>query len=209
MQTSVHLWTANMVTAGFNPGSSDTYNLKVREARSILFSSILVKNLVRVNLYSLYSVIPSDTLSQLCSRISSFFCLFLSIKKFGRNSDRLSLDKITIKSLKFQGKHGYYDHERENGNDFEVDITARGNFKPSINNDDLELTFDYERAQEITADIIHGPSEKLIETLCLNIGNQLFEQFSQIQKLSVSLRKMNPPVKSPAKFAEITMKWKR
>lgn len=119
------------------------------------------------------------------------------------------MDKITIKSLKFRGKHGFYEHERKNGNDFELDISANGFFKPSIKENDLNLTFDYERVQEIAASVLQGPSEKLIETLCFNIGERIFEQFNQIKKLSVSLRKLNPPISTPAKYAEITMKWKR
>jgi len=125
------------------------------------------------------------------------------------NFNTKSLDKITIKSLKFRGNHGYYDHERETGNDFELDITASGHFKPSIQESDLNMTFDYERAQEIAAGIIHGPSVKLIETLCFNIGERIFEQFDYVKRLKVSLRKMSPPVKNPARYAEITMKWKR
>jgi 7,8-dihydroneopterin aldolase/epimerase/oxygenase len=125
------------------------------------------------------------------------------------NFNTKGLDNITIKSLKFRGKHGYYEHERETGNDFELDISASGYFKPSIKESDLNRTFDYERAQEIAAGIIHGTSEKLIETLCFNIGEQIFEHFEQIKRLKVSLRKMNPPVKTPARYAEITMSWKR
>lgn len=120
-----------------------------------------------------------------------------------------SLDNITIKSLKYRARHGYYDQEREDGNDFELDISASGFFKKSISHNDLSSTFDYERAHNIANRIMAGTSEKLIETLCFKIGENIFGQFTHIKKLSVSLRKMNPPVSNPAEYAEITMKWKR
>lgn len=119
------------------------------------------------------------------------------------------MDKITIKSLKFKGLHGYYDRERLEGNEFEVDVTAKGNFKSSIENDDLDQTFNYEIVEEITGDILSGDSEKLIETLCKKIGDQLFERSPYVKKLAVTVRKLNPPIKTPAAYAEITMKWKR
>lgn len=119
------------------------------------------------------------------------------------------MDKITIKSLKFKGLHGYYDRERVDGNEFEVDVTVKGDFRPAIQNDDLEQTFNYEIVEEVAGSILSGDSEKLLETLCVKIGDQLFERSPKVKKLTVTVRKLNPPIKTPAAHAEITMKWKR
>lgn len=121
----------------------------------------------------------------------------------------MALDRITLKSLKIHGKHGYYPEERQNGNHFEIDITASGNFRKSIKTDNLAETFDYQVAEKIVQDVLNGPSEKLIESLCAKIGDRLFENFSAIQALTISLRKMNPPIATPAAYAEITMQWSR
>lgn len=119
------------------------------------------------------------------------------------------MDRITLKSLQFHGKHGYYDRERKQGNQFEVDITAWGDFKQSAGEDNLRLTFNYLKAEEVARKVIEGKSRKLIETLCSHIGDQLFKDFSGLQKLQVSVRKLNPPIKTPAKYAEILMEWNR
>jgi len=119
------------------------------------------------------------------------------------------LDKITINSLQFKGLHGYYDRERVDGNEFEVDVTAKGDFRSAIENDDLDQTFNYEIVEEVAENVLSGESEKLIETLCKKIGDQLFERSPHIKKFSVTVRKLKPPIKTPAAFAEITMKWKR
>lgn len=119
------------------------------------------------------------------------------------------MDKITLKSLQFYAKHGYYDSERQEGNKFELDVTASGNFKKAIQNNDLNNTFNYEIVERIAGNVFAGPSEKLIETLCEKIGEQIFAECENIATLKVSLRKMNPPIKVTAKYAEITMKWKR
>lgn len=118
-------------------------------------------------------------------------------------------DRITLKTLKVEGKHGYYPEEREKGNRFEIDLTAVGSFRKAISNDDLSKTFDYEAAEKTVLKVMDGPSEKLIEKLCAKIGDQLFEQFHQISALTVSVRKLRPPIQTPAEYAEITMLWKR
>ncbi len=119
------------------------------------------------------------------------------------------MDTITLKSLTFVGKHGYYEKERQRGNHFELDVVARGDFKSSIEEDSLDQTFNYELVKEVAERVFGGPPEKLIETLCSRIGNQIFEQSPVVEELTISLRKMNPPIGVPAQYAEITMTWNR
>jgi dihydroneopterin aldolase len=127
--------------------------------------------------------------------------------KYGQNSEEL--DHITLKSLRFDGKHGYLDKEREAGNRFELDVKAAGYFKASIRGSDLKKTFDYNLVKKVAEDVFTGPSEKLIESLCKRIGDRIFEQAPLVEEMSVSLRKLNPPIGAPCDYAEITMTWKR
>lgn len=126
-----------------------------------------------------------------------------------KSINHLQLDTITLKSLEFSGNHGYYDEERQEGNHFELDVIAKGNFKQSIEGDNLEKTFNYEIVKEVADKVFSGPSEKLIETLCTRIGNEIFERSAITKELIVSLRKLNPPIGVPAEYAEITMRWNR
>lgn len=119
------------------------------------------------------------------------------------------MDKITLKSLSFHGRHGYYENERVIGNEFELDVTARGDFRSAVEDDDLGRTFNYEVVYEVASAVFSGKEEKLIETLCIRIGDELFHRFPHLKKLSVSVRKLNPPIDAPAKWAGVTMKWKR
>ena len=119
------------------------------------------------------------------------------------------MDKVTIKSLKYRARHGWYEHEREEGNQFELDLTAWGDFKEAINNDNLDLTFDYEKAQAIAADVFYGKQERQIETLCSRIGEHIFRDFGHIKKLEVALRKLEPKIGTQSAYAEITMVWTR
>jgi 7,8-dihydroneopterin aldolase/epimerase/oxygenase len=119
------------------------------------------------------------------------------------------LDTIKLKALTLHGKHGFYKDERIDGNTFEIDVKASGDFKKAISKNDLEHTFNYEIAENIASDVINGPSELLIESLCYRIGELIFQKSPGIRKLKVSVRKINPPIQSKAAYAEISMKWKR
>jgi len=120
------------------------------------------------------------------------------------------LDRITIKSLSFHAKHGHNEQERIEGNRFEVDIIAYGSFRHVASQDDgLHNTFDYAKAERIAKDVMFGDSRKLIETLCKEIGDRVLEEFSIVQSLSVSVRKLSPPIETDAAYAEITLEWNR
>lgn len=120
------------------------------------------------------------------------------------------MDRITIKSLSFHAKHGHNEQERIDGNQFEIDIVAFGAFREVADQDDgLHQTFDYAKAEEIARSVMFGTSRKLIETLCKEIGDRIFSEFSIAQSLSVSVRKLSPPVQTDAAYAEITLEWNR
>lgn len=120
------------------------------------------------------------------------------------------MDRITLKSLSFHAKHGHNEQERIEGNRFEVDIVVHGDFRHVAERDDgLHQTFDYSQAEMIARNVMHGDSRKLIETLCQEIGDQIFNKFTIAQSVIVSVRKLSPPVQTSAAYAEITLEWYR
>lgn len=119
------------------------------------------------------------------------------------------MDTLTLKSLHFKGYHGYYKEEREQGNDFEVDIIFRADLREAGDSDELADTIDYQKVLANVKDVMHGPPQKLIETLAKKIGDQLFEQFTQVESIEVSVRKLHPPLDVETAYSEITMRWQR
>lgn len=119
------------------------------------------------------------------------------------------MDTIILNSLQYQGKHGYYEQERAEGNDFEVDLIFGLDLSAAAAADDLDATLDYQAAEHIVKKIMHGPSVRLIETLTQRIGEKLFDTFPAAQKLEVRVRKMNPPLETETRYSEVTMTWQR
>jgi dihydroneopterin aldolase len=119
------------------------------------------------------------------------------------------METLTLKGLRFRAYHGYYDEERQEGNDFEVDLTFSADLRKAGDNDNLEDTIDYQEAAEIVKSVMDGPSLKLIEALTKRIGDQLFEVFPEAQKLEVAVRKLHPPLETETDYSEIRMSWQR
>lgn len=119
------------------------------------------------------------------------------------------MDKLVLKGLKFRGLHGFFEKERVEANDFEVDVTFVTSLEESAKTDDLNKTIDYSRAQEIIASVIQGDSKKLIETLTFLIGQKLYSFFPEVESLEVKVRKLNPPMPGETEYSEVTMSWPR
>lgn len=119
------------------------------------------------------------------------------------------MDILTLKSLQYQGRHGYYEQEQTEGNTFEVDLVFGLNLSAAASTDDLNNTIDYQTAEGIVKKIMHGPSVKLIETLAQRIGKKLFDSFPEARKLEIRVRKMNPPLETKTQYSEVTMTWHR
>ena len=119
------------------------------------------------------------------------------------------MDKLTLKGLSYRGKHGYHEEERIEGNDFEVDLVFWADLDRAGRSDELSHTLDYQRAEQLVREIMEGPSLKLIETLAHRIGEKLFDELQEIEKLQVKVRKLNPPLPSPTNYSEICKTWNR
>ena len=119
------------------------------------------------------------------------------------------MDTLVLKGLAFRGLHGFYEQEREEGNDFEVDLTFHLSLQKAGETDDLSYTINYQNVYEIVEAVMLGPSAKLIEHLAFTIGTRLYTSFA-CEKLEVRLRKLAPPIpNSQLQYSEVSLQWPR
>lgn len=119
------------------------------------------------------------------------------------------MDRLTLKGLQFRAYHGYHQWEREEGNDFEIDLVFSANLQLAGERDSLSDTIDYQKAEKIVRSVMEGNSVKLIETLAKRMGDELFRSFPKADQLEVSVRKLSPPLKTETAHSEICMQWQR
>lgn len=116
----------------------------------------------------------------------------------------MNQDIVSLEGMEFYAFHGFYEEERENGNDFVVDVHVTTDFAIASEHDDLDGTVNYEVIYAITKEEMAIPT-KLLERVAQRILERLFEAFHEISCIEISVAKKNPPVGGKVNQSRITM----
>jgi len=101
---------------------------------------------------------------------------------------------IRIKNATFYGYHGVSNEEQYVGGKFEADIDIYTDFSEAALNDNLKKTVDYYQVFSFLNQFTVDRKYYLIETLAIEIANELIKKFDKIIKVAVRVRKNNPPL---------------
>jgi len=98
------------------------------------------------------------------------------------------MDRIELRGMSFQGRHGARAAERETPQEFRVDIEVEAELAEPGRTDRLEDTVDYTRIRAIAREVIEGPSHQLIEALATAIADRAL-QIERVQSVAVRVAK--------------------
>jgi dihydroneopterin aldolase len=121
-------------------------------------------------------------------------------------SDRRTRDMITLTGLRVRGFHGVYDHEREHGQDFVVDVTLETDLSEAAGSDDVADTVHYGELAGILAAIIAGEPVRLIETLAERLAGACLN-YPRVQAVEVTVHKPQAPI--PQSFQDVSVTVRR
>jgi 7,8-dihydroneopterin aldolase/epimerase/oxygenase len=117
---------------------------------------------------------------------------------------------VALHGAEFFAYHGLYPEEQYTGNCFIVDIEVE--FEPSatggISTDDLNDTVNYEDLYDIANQRMQQP-QKLIETVATFIVEDIKARYTLAQKITVSIKKLNPLAGAKVKYTQITINYNR
>jgi len=99
---------------------------------------------------------------------------------------------IELKQLRFFADHGMYPEESRTGNQFEVDITVSCR-SPKKTIQSIEQTVNYVEVYRIVQQEF-SRRRLLLETLAMDIAERIRQQFEEIEKVTITIRKLNPPI---------------
>ena len=116
-------------------------------------------------------------------------------------------DRIVLRNMQFTGRHGYYEHELETPQPFEVDIELVLNLQPAGVDDDLEKTIDYGRVYGIARQIVESTSFRLLEAIAEAISHEVLVAFD-VQEVGVRVRKPKVQLGGPLDYAAVEI-WRR
>ena len=110
--------------------------------------------------------------------------------------DKVSRDQIVITGIRGTGRHGVFDYERRDGQEFAIDVTLFLLPSTAASSDELSDTVDYGAASQLVFDHIVGEPVSLIETLAENVAAALLGM-PGIEQVEVTVHKPQAPIPVP------------
>ena len=87
---------------------------------------------------------------------------------------------INISKIKCSGKHGIYEHEKQNDQEFLVDIHVSIS---DFSSDDINKTLNYEEIVNLVIKFVNTESYDLIETLAKQISEQIVLKYAKNESM--------------------------
>lgn len=113
-------------------------------------------------------------------------------------------DSITLTGLRVRAHHGVFDFERENGQDFIVDLTVWLDLEPAASGDSLQRTLNYgELATEVTDAVKRDPVD-LIETVAERVAHVVLAHH-EAHRVRVTVHKPDAPIAVPFDDVQVTI----
>lgn len=112
---------------------------------------------------------------------------------------------IQIEEMEFYAFHGHYKEEQIVGNRFLVDLNIETDMTKPSESDQLEDALNYQTAYRLVRNEMKRHTSNLLENIGKRILDALYNEFQGIEKVTVKIRKMNPPMGGPMKCVSVTM----
>ena len=100
---------------------------------------------------------------------------------------------IVLKDLRFFAYHGVMEQEQKTGDYFICNLRLQYDYSSALRTDNIKETLDYGSVFEIVKREMNQPS-KLMEHVAGRICKVLFQTFSKLTAIELSIMKENPPI---------------
>ena len=111
---------------------------------------------------------------------------------------------VKVENLKIYAFHGCMKEEEVIGGDYVVNMRALCNVGAGALEDNIEVTVDYVDLARIAKKEMSKRS-KLLEVVVKRIMDSCFDEISVLEKISVTVSKLNPPINADVESVSVTM----
>ena len=115
------------------------------------------------------------------------------------------MDKITIKNLKLFAYHGVNPEEKENGQNFFIDINYYVDIDKACESDSIEDTVSYAKVVKTVRAAFTKEKYDLIEKASQAVADAIFKDFEAIKKTEITLKKPEAPVNAEFDYMAVTI----
>ena len=113
-------------------------------------------------------------------------------------------DRIELIGIRGFGFHGVFAEERDNGQEFVVDLSIYCDLRQAGRTDDLASTIHYGELATSVHRLIEGEPVDLIETLAERIANEVLTH-QLAERVSVTVHKPSAPISVPFQDVSVTI----
>ena len=119
------------------------------------------------------------------------------------------MDKIIVKNLKIFAYHGVNPEEKENGQNFVLDIDAYVDISKPCVSDNVDDTVSYAKIIKETVRIFVSQKDDLLERAAQRVADGLFAEFERISALRILLKKPDAPIDADFDWVGVEINRKR
>lgn len=119
--------------------------------------------------------------------------LVLQIRRRRFTFVKKNVGTIKLKNIKVFSYHGCLAEEGRIGSDYRIDLTVKGDLSRSAITDELRDTIDYVHLNKIVKEEMTIRT-KLLETVAERILDRILKELKLVQKVTVAISKINPPI---------------
>ncbi len=115
------------------------------------------------------------------------------------------MDKISIKGLKLFAYHGVNPEEKENGQNFVIDLDYYVNIAKACQMDALDDTVSYAKVVKTIRRVFTAEKYDLIERAAQVIADAVLDDFEDIFKVEVTLKKPEAPISAEFDYVAVSI----
>src|SRR6266446_6274441 len=112
---------------------------------------------------------------------------------------------VHLHNLHFNSFHGIHEEEKILGNEYLIDASVEFHEERAVITS-IQDTINYEDIYNIMKERMSLPTH-LLETIVMEIGNEIHIEFPQVRSINISLKKMYPPIEGIQ--GEAGVNWQR
>ena len=111
---------------------------------------------------------------------------------------------IYLTGMRFYAYHGCFEEEQKIGTHFMVDATLTYDAEAAVADDNVEKSVNYQLVYKTIQRVMDEP-QHLIETVADHIVREIKRDFPQVEKVTVKLCKLNPPLDGKTEYVAVEM----
>ena len=118
-------------------------------------------------------------------------------------------DQIFLTGIAGFGYHGLFDHERQNGQDFFVDVALTVDLTAASKSDEISDTVNYAEITNLVVSHVTTEPVNLIKKLAGRIADHILKDHAKVLVATVTVHKPQAPVEAVLKDIAVQVTRKR